>query len=245
VISEFAKSFDLEAHFAGCEAEIVKWSSKFQELGFVSMDNFIPEQLRYLIELEVANCLTETAKRRDTKVSSTDNSPRKYMSCSRHDIFAMARLLPAFYSDPALFRVLEQITADKVIKVPFEPEEIVINSQQLPQDEHGWHWDDYRYSLLFIVRAPREGNGGLVEFVPNTEWDKENPNIQAYLDKGPVYREYVPQGSFYLINGAANLHHVSPLKEADLRIIVCFSYAGADEIDRVVSHESMEEIYSL
>jgi len=76
VISEFAKSFDLEAHFAGCEAEIVKWSSKFQELGFVSMDNFIPEQLRYLIELEVANCLAETAKRRDAKVSSTDNQRR-------------------------------------------------------------------------------------------------------------------------------------------------------------------------
>ena len=243
--SEFSKCFDLKEYFVSKESDIKAWGKDFQKLGFVRMDDFIPEQLRYLMELEVSNCLSETAKRRDIKVSSTDNSPRKYMSCDRNDIFAMARILPAFYSDPALYEVLDKITADKVIKVPFEPEEIVINSMQLPEDEHGWHWDDYRYSLLFIVKAPREGNGGLVEFVPNTEWDKENPNIQAYLEKGPIYREYVPQGSFYLINGAANLHHVSPLLEADLRLIACFSYAGADEIDRVVSHESMEEIYSL
>nr|WP_262121463.1 hypothetical protein [Serratia ficaria] len=167
------------------------------------------------------------------------------MSCSRDDIFNLTKILPGFYDDPALYQVLEKISNDKVIKVPYVPEEIVINSMQLPEDEHGWHWDDYRYSLLYIVRAPREGNGGLIEFVPDTEWNKENPNIEGYLDKGPIYREYVPQGSFYFINGAKNLHHVSPLKEADLRIITCFSYAGADEIDRVVSHESMEEIYSL
>nr|WP_241391675.1 hypothetical protein [Yersinia frederiksenii]ULG19785.1 hypothetical protein 49p1_00067 [Yersinia frederiksenii] len=245
MISEFSKCFDLAAHFSTIEEEIGSWNTQFQHLGFVRMDNFIPEQLRYLLELEVSKCLREVATRRDIKVSSTDNSPRKYMSCSRDDIFSLSRIMPAFYDDPALYQVLERITHDKVIKVPFEPEEIVINSMQLPEDEHGWHWDDYRYSLLFIVRAPREGNGGLIEFVPNTEWDKNNPNIKGYLDKGPIYREYVPQGSFYFINGAANLHHVSPLKEADLRIITCFSYAGADEIDRIVSHESMEEIYSL
>jgi hypothetical protein len=236
---------DLNTHLASIEKKVESWSKEFKDLGFVRMDGFIPEMLRYVLELEILQCLSEAGKRRDVQVKSTGNSPRKYMGCSRDDIFSTTRILPAFYEDAALYKTLNRITGDDVIKVPFEPEEIVINSMQLPEDEHGWHWDDYRYSLLFIVRAPREGNGGLVEFVPDTSWDKNDPKIEAYLEKGPIYREYVPQGSFYLINGAANMHRVSPLKEADLRLITCFSYAGADEQNREVSHESMEEIYAL
>lgn len=245
MLSHISKDLDLEGHFASIDAKVEGWSGEFRKLGFVRMDDFIPDMLRYVLELEVLHCLREVAKRRDIQVSSTGNSPRKYMSCSRDDIFSIARILPAFYEDPALYETLGRITGDDVIKVPYAPEEIVINSMQKPEDEHGWHWDDYRYSLLFIVRAPREGNGGLIEFVPDTVWDKQDPRIEHYLEKGPIYREYVPQGSFYLINGAANMHRVSPLKEADLRLITCFSYAGADERDREVSHESMEEIYAL
>ena len=245
ILVELLQSANLESHFAGKKGEIAAWKENFSQLGFVKMDGFIPVVLAYLMELEVLQCLREVARRHDIQVSSTGNSPRKYMSCGRKDIFRCSRVMTSFYEDLALFDVLCRITNDEVIKAPFEPEEIVINCMQKPEDEHGWHWDDYQYSLLWILRAPRKGNGGLVEFVPNTAWDKENPRIEEYLRQGPIYREYIPQGTFYLINGAQNMHRVSPLKEYDLRLISCFSYASASERDRVVSHESMEEIYSL
>ena len=135
MLSLVSKEFDLEGHFAGIHAKLEGWSGEFSKLGFVRMDDFIPEMLRYVLELEVLHCLREVAKRRDIQVSSTGNSPRKYMSCSRDDIFSIARILPAFYEDPALYKALERIAGEDVIKIPFEPEEIVINSMQQPEDE--------------------------------------------------------------------------------------------------------------
>lgn len=53
--STFSKCFDLAAHFSTIQDDIVSWSNQFQRLGFVRMDNFVPEPLRYLMELEVTN----------------------------------------------------------------------------------------------------------------------------------------------------------------------------------------------
>jgi hypothetical protein len=86
--------------------------------------------------------------------------------------------------------------------------------------------------------------GGAVEYVRDTEWDKDDPQIAAYLERGPIERRQPLRGSAYLLRADTALHRVAPLvKEGALRIILCFSYASLSDLEREVSHESMQDIY--
>jgi hypothetical protein len=218
--------------------------AQFVRRGFAVLGQLVPDGLRTSVASDIEECLARAGRRRNLRIEATGGTPRIYRSVDRDDVFRHARTIPLLYRSTAFVGVLGQLTGEgDLIPAPYEPEEVVINCMECAGDEHGWHWDDYRYSLVWVYKAPRRGNGGEVQFVPNTVWNKRDPQVEHYLRTGPLESYAIEEGSAYLIRGDTLMHRVSPLLEDDTRVIACFTYAGRDELQRVVSHETMEELY--
>jgi hypothetical protein len=216
----------------------------FSESGFCTIPELVPEELWRSIAAESARCVARAGRRRDLRIKATGDSPRIYRSVDRDDVFAHASITAALYRAPAFLAALGALAGEPdLIPAPYEPEEIVINCMERRGDEHGWHWDDYRYSLVWVHKAPRRGNGGEVQFVRDTHWDKDDPQVERYLRTRTIETPHIEEGDAYLLRGDRLMHRVSPLLEDDTRIITCFTYAGRDELERAVTHETLEELY--
>ncbi|WP_177414009.1 HalD/BesD family halogenase [Pseudomonas tructae] len=212
--------------------------------GVVCLDGFLPEDVRQRLALEADGLLDTYGRRVNVLVESTGNTPRKYVSVGRNDVFEHAPLIAGFYSDDNLLRFLELLANNSVIACPYEPEQIVVNRMNEVGDTHGWHWDDYTYSLVLVLEAPQAHNGAQVEYVDGTHWDKKSAKVEHYLNTLTVNRLQLAPGFAYVLLGKRVMHRVSPLMSSDLRKIICFSYAVEEERFLEVDHGSMENIYA-
>jgi hypothetical protein len=213
--------------------------------GYVEMREFAPPEVWAAVVDEVDHLLTTAAHRRDITVASTGNSPRRYDAISRDDIVEGSTLIPSLYRSPELLRFLARLTGEEeIIHVPHEPEEVLITRMAEPGDSHGWHWDDYPFAMIWLIDAPPAEDGATVEFIPHTTWDKENPRIDEHLVEHEIRRRNPPTGSIYLLRADTALHRVSPLtREGAVRTVLVFSFATPADLEREVSHESMEDVY--
>jgi hypothetical protein len=217
---------------------------EFSERGFCTIAQPVPEALRESVAAESVRCVALAGRRRDLRIKATGDSPRIYRSVDRDDVVAHAAITTALYRSPAFLRAIGALAGEpELIPAPYEPEEIVINCMERRGDEHGWHWDDYRYSLVWVHKAPRRGNGGEVQFVRDTHWNKGDPQVERYLRTRTIETHSIEEGAAYLLRGDLLMHRVSPLLEDDTRIITCFTFAGRDELTRAVTHETLEELY--
>lgn len=112
-------------------------------------------------------------------------------------------------------------------------------------DSHGWHWDDYTYSMVWVVDAPADpADGGGLEFVPNTTWDKDQPRIDWHLSNNEILSGPVAPGMAYLLRADTALHRVAPLRREGLvRTVLVYTYGSLDDLTREVTHETMEDVY--
>lgn len=247
----FQEKFDnlVEDHLNGFTAEYTKGlKDEFMKNQVVILDKLIPEPLKAGVHAEAKYLLSENGSRRDVaNMEVTGNTPRHYNSVGRDSIVENANLIPAFFNSKVIKDFLTQINNDeKLHAVPYQPEEYIINSQQATGDTHGWHWDDYAFALIWIVKAPKKGDGALIEYVPNTEWDKNDPKncVQKVLDTHEVNTLYVPEGSCYLMKANTALHRITPLTGDSQRIVIVFTYASNEDFKKEITHETMEQIYS-
>lgn len=155
--------------------------------GVVQLPGFLPTALERAMAEEASELLRLYGRRVNVHVKSTGNTPRKYVSVSGNDVFAHAPLITQFYSIPELTQFLTALTGSDVITAPYEPEQIVVN-----HDTHGWHWDDYSYSLVVMLEAPVRENGAQVEFVDGTSWDKKSAQEKRFvaMDHGSMEAIY-------------------------------------------------------
>ncbi len=147
-------------------------------------------------------------------------------------------MIPAVYHSEALMDFLSRITRDNVIPNPWEYEKFIINRQEKAGDTHGWHWGDYPYSLIWVLEAPDISYGGLLQCVPHTYWDKEDPKVVEHLVNNPIYTKAHIAGDVYLINEETTLHRVTPLVKDATRIIINMAWARYRDKDRQVMHET-------
>lgn len=213
--------------------------------GYLKIDDFAPPEVWAAVADEVEQLLATAAHRRDLTVASTGNSPRRYDAIARDDIIDRSALIPSLYRSPTLLRFLAGITGEeKIIHVPHEPEEVLITRMAEPGDSHGWHWDDYPFAMIWLIDAPPAEDGATVEFIPHTTWEKENPRIDEHLTEHEIRRHNPATGSIYLLRADTALHRVSPLtREGAVRTVLVFSFATPADLEREVSHESMEDVY--
>lgn len=233
------------AYLEGFEGDMKSLQDAFAEDGYIEIAEFGPAGLKAQLLSEVDTLLEKHAQRRQLQIASTGNSPRYYEAVGRNAIVENADIIPAAYRSPALLGFLAELTGEpEIVPVPWQPEEIVITRMTQTGDSHGWHWDDYSYSLIWIIEAPGSDDGGALEYVRDTEWDKENPRIDEYLRDGVIERRQPATGSVYLLKADTAMHRVAPLtRDGARRVILCFSYATLADLERDVSHETMEELY--
>ncbi|MFD4433271.1 hypothetical protein [Nocardia sp. NPDC058497] len=152
-------------------------------------------------------------------------------------------VIPQVYGSNWLLRVLSSIAGTPLFPCPYGPERFVITRLEQPGDTHGWHWDDYGFALVWVAEVPDPVDGGFVESVPDTSWDKQRPGIEEILRSRRVHRLDLSGGDVYLMRTDTTLHRVHPIRRGR-RTIVNMAFARHDELCRPTTHETMDALWS-
>lgn len=222
-------------------------STEFRDSDLAVIEELLPRNLKEALHLEATGLLEASARRRDLVLEATGGTPRSYASVDRDSIFESGSIIRSFFESETVRQYLSEIAGETLHKVPYQPEEYIINSQEKSGDTHGWHWDDYTFALIWVVQAPDPLDGGRVEFVGATDWDKKNPRgaLGDILVEREVKSRHIPTGCCYLMRANTTLHRVAPLTGDTRRTVIVFTYASdMDLTDPNISHETMEQIYS-
>ncbi|MGK6311188.1 HalD/BesD family halogenase [Variovorax sp. DT-64] len=132
----------LATHFSGFDRQVHCWQEEFDFHQCVRIGNLIPHPLQASLHTEARRLLAEKSERRNVNIASTGNTPRSYRSVGRDAIREAGLVTPALFHSDILLMLLSTIAGEPVYRVPYAPEEYIINNQCGHGDTHGWHWDD-------------------------------------------------------------------------------------------------------
>jgi hypothetical protein len=211
--------------------------------GFAKTSFIAPGGLKHAIAREVRDLIEEAGTRRELRFKATGDTPRRMRNVRRDQIAAASRLIPAVYGSAALRATLSQIAGEPVLPCPYEPEQYVVTRLEYSGDTHGWHWDDYTFALVWIIDCPSVDDGGFVQCVPGTTWDKRDPGIGRALVSGPTYSFGLAPGDLYLMRTRTTMHRVYPIS-GGVRTIINMAFASAADLERQISHETMDGLWS-
>jgi hypothetical protein len=212
---------------------------------FTDLTEAIPADVRARVAEEITAVLAAAAVRRELAVAQTGMTPRRYSVATRASIAVSCPYTARLYRSPELLASLSQIAGERLVPVPYEPEEFIATRLERAGDTHGWHWDDYAYALVWVLEAPGPDCGGELESIPATDWCKADPRVEEILATRSVERRHLPAGTVYLLRTDTTMHRVAPLRCDAPRSVVCFSYATALDVNRTISHETVEQIYAV
>ena len=238
----------LETHFSDLlqdENEMKRIRNGFHRNGYHNFKNFsfLPKDLLEEVHADVHNLLEIHSVRRDVTVASTGNTYRKMYNVNQPEIKLDGRLIPAVYESAALRKFLGNIARDDLASC-WEQEQYLITKLSHPGDTHGWHCGDYPYTMIWIIEAPADpAIGGVLQCVPHTEWDKENPRIWEYILSNDVKSYHHLKGDVYFLKSDTTLHHVVPIQKETTRIILNTCWASAHDRRPEVAHESIDIIW--
>jgi hypothetical protein len=236
-------AIDQHLRTASIRAQLPDLRQSYLEHDFAEIENFMPDELHQRALAELENLFATQARRRDLIIEQSGNTPRKYSNLDREALEAGSSVVPAVFRAPGLHEYLESIVDEKIHPVPYKPEEFIAARLHKAGDVHGWHWDDYTFALVWIFKIPDTDNGGSLEYVKRVRWNREDPQVDQLVERGPVLTRHPKVGSAYLLKADTALHRVSTLRYDAERMIVCFSFATSEDLTREVSHESMEALY--
>jgi hypothetical protein len=228
---------------AGVAAELSEAKRRFALSGFAKASFLVPAGLKEAVAREVLDLVHTAGVRRDLRFAETGYTPRRMRNVARAEIAASGTIIPAVYESECLRELLAQIVGEPVLICPYEPEQYVVTRLEEQGDTHGWHWDDYSFALVWIVECPPAEDGGFVQCVPGTLWDKKNPAINRALVSQPTYSFELQPGDLYVMRTNTSLHRVYPITRG-IRTIINMGYASADEVGMQMSHETMDGLWS-
>jgi hypothetical protein len=230
--------YDVKLHLKNLPSDVTSdLHQEFQQNQVVKLGELVSPKIESLIQSEARALLAQHGKRRELTLKATGGTPRSYTSVDRDNIHQHNGSIKRFFESETVRAYLGDIVGEPVFRVPYAPEEYIINSQNQSGDTHGWHFDDYTYALIWVVDAPGPFDGGRVEFVNFTEWDKAAPRQQLIS---------LPAGCCYIMKARYALHRVAPILNDATRTVIVFTFASqADLDDQTISHETMEQIYDL
>lgn len=235
----------LAAHLAAMSAETFRQSRKdFQESGYALIPEVMPESIKKLLTDEAVLLVETRSVRRDLTLKETSYSYRRMRNVTCDEIRAHNGWIAALYRSAIFREALSWVTGEPVRICPYVPEQYVINRLELPGDTHGWHWDDYSFALLFVAECPPLESGGFVQTVAGTSWDKADPRIFQKLVDHPIRSHLLTPGDVYLLRSDTTLHQVHPIL-AGRRTAVNITFAADRDLDKEISHETMEDLFRV
>lgn len=238
----------LENHFQAIlqnQEQMKNIRNSFYRNGYFNFKNFsfLPKNILEDVHTEVHSLLNENSVRRDVTVASTDNTYRKMYNVNQPEIKLDGNLIPLIYESDAVKNFLGNIARDEIVSC-WEQEQYLITKLSHPGDTHGWHWGDYPYTLIWIIEAPEDpAIGGVLQCIPHTEWNKQNPDIWNYILSNEIKSYHHLKGDVYFLKSDTTLHHVIPIQEETTRIILNTCWASANDRRENVEHESIDVIW--
>ncbi len=227
-----------------------KWpgsAEEFQQNDMIVLpEDFFTEKLKLELAFEAHTLLGESAELRKLEMISTANTPRHYRSVGRDAIHAHNGAIRELFENNDLLDALTIIAGEPVFRVPYKPEEYIVNNQCGVGHTHGWHWDDYSFALVHVVEAPDPIYGGRVEMIRRINWEKNDTAtcIRMALNEKVVLGQHVASHQTYLMRTNTTLHRISPLTGQTNRIAIIMSYASESDLhDSRIAHDTMEAIY--
>jgi hypothetical protein len=209
--------------------------------GFVDITHLFEPSTLQSLQQNALSAFKAKAKRKDFISKYGGNTPRHMYTVSKENIdIHCGSIFYDFYKNT--IPLLSQITNESVLESPYVPEMYVINGLNDPNDTHGWHWDDYKYALVFIAEVPPEGCGAEVETIPHT--GHLNTSIEEVLKSHTANKTYFKVNSVYLLLGEETLHRVNPIREGYSRIGVAFTYTDANDLLLPKNNQSINDLYS-
>jgi hypothetical protein len=234
----------LEKHLIGLpeRACLDEARRQFEERGVVRVSFLAPTAIKELLAIEVEELVTSHARRHNLTFPETGDTMRCMRNVRRAQIKHSGSIIPALYSVPALREVLATIAGEEVLECPYEPEQFVITALEQPGDTHGWHWDDYSFALVWVIDCPPLTEGGFVQYVPRTAWDKNNPQLHRWFVTRPIYSIELVPGDMYLMRTDTTMHRVYPIT-GGRRLIINMGYASQNDLIKQISHETMDNLW--
>lgn len=232
VLDELSLKNHIDAKFM--DKEIFTLRNDFSRNGFVRLRNIIDDALREQITTEVHALIDQEIERRDLHLSTTDNTPR-YMSVVRSELIAEhGKTISALSKSSVLLEILSRIANTKVTASVSKDEEFLITKQERKGDTHGWHWGDYSFALIWIIETPPVSQGGMLQCVPHTYWDKANPRVHDFLCANPISTYGFVTGDIYFLRTDTTLHRTIPLNQDATRIILNMTWADEKHITNLL-----------
>ncbi|MCW5588106.1 MAG: hypothetical protein KIT27_00450 [Legionellales bacterium] len=184
-------------------------------------------------------------QRKDFLMKQTENTPRNMFSVPEKAIDEVSKIIPEFYNDSSVKQFLSTLAQEEVKTLPWAGERYVINGLSNSSDTHGWHWDDYSYALVFIAKSPSPDQGGAVECIRNTNWDRKNPRVHEIVNSNKSEIYHYDDGSFYLMKSDTTLHRVTPIVWSAVRIAIAMSWCSEADLLKDIDHETVYELYGI
>jgi hypothetical protein len=220
-----------------------KLSQQYRREGYVKLRALVPEDLFAEVTTEVHRLLDLHAKRIDIRLKETGDSPRFMSTVGQRAIAQDSELIPAIYRSPAIMSFLSRIAGEPVKQCPWDEEKFIIIRQEKVGDTHGWHWGDFSFTVIWIIEAPEPEVGGMLQAVPHTDWDKDDPRVLEYLQDNPIRTYANATGDLYFLRSNTTLHRTIPLSEDRTRIILNTCWASTQEEAKPATHETMEAMF--
>jgi hypothetical protein len=238
-------SRDLDAHVAATVTDDLVEPARrdFSYLGYAKVPFLVPASVKQAVADEVNELLLAGSVRRDVEFKETDYTPRRMRNVRRKEIAQLGTVIPAVYESPTLRDALARVVGEAVHVCPYEPEQYVITCLEKDGDTHGWHWDDYRFALVWVIETPPVEHGGFVQCVPGTRWDKDNPRINKAFVTRPIYSMELFGGDLYVMRTDTTLHRVYPVTNG-VRKIINMGYASTADLTANISHETMDGLWA-
>jgi hypothetical protein len=218
--------------------------TEYEREEYVLISELIPLELKEVVLNEILLCFESNGVRRDIVIKETGNSPRNMTNLRYSDIQQSCPSVSSIYYSPSLRKALNHLTSDRVVNCPWPDERFIATRLHNPGDTHGWHWDDYSYTLIWILKAPLYGKGGRVQMVTNTSWNKQDPNLEELLSNNSIQNRHHRTFDLYLFRADKTLHRVEPIEQGVERVILNMVWASESESKDKKTHETMQELFA-
>ena len=233
----------IEAHLrAQPAASFAAARTQFLADGIAMISFVLPQAAKDRLAVEVRALAAAAGRRRDLRIAHTGHTPRRLRTVPAASIRECDGQIAALYLSASFQEALSRITGEKVLPCPHLPEQYVITQLERGGDTHGWHWDDYSFAAVLVVDCPPLEDGGFLQCVPGTSWNKSQPAVFRTLVDHPIRSYELGPGDMYLMQTDTTLHRVHPLLRGR-RTIVNVAYAGHRDRRKAISHDTVEDLF--
>lgn len=208
------------------------FSTSFRDNLVFVFENFFENWAFDLIAVE-GKRLAAQATRRDIFLEES-KSWRHMATLGSEALRGLSSIVPYLYGSQDLMEFLSGVADERILPVPDENEQFVLNCLERRGDYHGAHIDTYSFAFNIIIETPPPDAGGVLRIARANDQD---PAIM------PIERSIpLRVGDAYLMRTNAAVHAVSPLA-ADCRRLI-FNFAYRSELDTAEVSYSSSKLYA-